>query len=148
MTKNFIFSLSLLLLTGCVAKQAQTDIVPPEVAGTPVEIPADVFGIHLYRHAEKQTGHSDPDLTDYGKARAEFMAEHLNGAVKQVWSSDYVRSRETARPLAEKLGVEIRLYDPRDLPALSKKLLEEKLDALSGTATRLRNWLRFCVAAR
>jgi phosphohistidine phosphatase SixA len=130
MIKNFIISLSFCLLTGCAAQQAQTDIVPLKAANAPVEIPADVFGIHLYRHAEKQTGHSDPDLTDYGKARAEFMADHLSGAIKQVWSSDYVRSRETARPLAEKLGVEIQLYDPRDLPALSKKLLEEKSDAV------------------
>ena len=97
------------------------------------EIQGDLFGIHLFRHAEKQAGSPDPGLTELGQARAEFIAHYLGSdptTVKQVWSSDYARSRDTAMPLADKLGVEIRLYDPRNLPALREKLLQEKSDAV------------------
>jgi phosphohistidine phosphatase SixA len=42
--------------------------------------------------------------------------------IEYVHSSDYVRTRDTATPSAAEFGVEVDLYDPRDLPALVEKL--------------------------
>jgi broad specificity phosphatase PhoE len=51
---------------------------------------------------------NDPGLTDLGHAQAERMAERVAdmGAVDHFLVSPMVRARETARPLAERLGQE------------------------------------------
>lgn len=79
--------------------------------------------IFLVRHAEKTAEADDPGLTDAGKARALALANRLGGeGITHIHSSDYVRTRDTAEPLAVKMGIEIEIYDPRDLPSLAKKL--------------------------
>ena len=87
--------------------------------------------VYLVRHAEKVTDGGamvvedpkDPPLTVAGEARAEVLAELLRDAgITQVWSTDYIRTRETAAPLAEALDLEIRLYNPRDLPGFAETL--------------------------
>jgi len=89
------------------------------------------FELVLIRHAEKLDASSDPELSPAGQLRAAWTADWLqNRDIGAVWSSDYNRSRNTARPLAEKLGQEIRIYDPRDLPALAVQLQSEGLNAL------------------
>jgi phosphohistidine phosphatase SixA len=81
--------------------------------------------IYLVRHAEKTTEKNDPDLTAAGYDRAALLADMLvDAGITYIHSSDYKRTRETAAPLAEKLGLEIALYDPRDLPAMAAKLKE------------------------
>ena len=81
---------------------------------------------YLVRHAEKLKDVPDPGLTKEGLARAEDLAERLADAnVTKIYSSDYVRTRLTAKPLAENLGLELVFYDPRDLPGLAEKLLSE-----------------------
>ena len=79
--------------------------------------------IFLVRHAEKTTEKNDPGLTQAGKARALALANRLGGeGITYIHSSDYIRTRDTAEPLAEKLGLEVQIYDPRDLPAIADKL--------------------------
>ncbi|UTW55120.1 histidine phosphatase family protein [Kordiimonas sp. SCSIO 12610] len=79
--------------------------------------------IYLVRHAEKQTGYSDPSLTDQGKVRAEALAEYLKDKnITAVFSSDYKRTLETAAPSAEQAGVAIRKYDPRELAQMKGQL--------------------------
>jgi broad specificity phosphatase PhoE len=58
---------------------------------------------------------NDPGLTDLGHAQAQRMAERVAdmGAVDHFLVSPMVRARETARPLAERLGQE-----PLSLPWL------------------------------
>lgn len=81
---------------------------------------------YLVRHAEKMKDVPDPGLTEEGRVRAEDLAERLaNANVTKIYSSDYVRTRLTAKPLAENLGLEVTLYDPRDLPSLAERLLSE-----------------------
>lgn len=87
----------------------------------------------LLRHAEKETGVEDPGLTRAGHARADFIADWWGDPrreIEAVWSSDYRRTRETAEPLAEQLGVQIRIYDAGDLPALAARLREEDVNAV------------------
>ena len=78
----------------------------------------------LVRHAEKADESEDPPLTKEGRLRAVALAETLRDAgVERIYSSDFVRCRETAVPLADLLGLELDLYDQKDLPALVETLL-------------------------
>ena len=92
----------------------------------------DSFTLYLVRHAEKQAdGGEDPGLTDAGIYRSEQLAKWLQDKdIREVWSSDYQRTRDTAEPLVSALGLEMTLYDPRDLPALSEELLGNRDNAL------------------
>ncbi|MEO0557046.1 MAG: phosphoglycerate mutase family protein [Bacteroidota bacterium] len=61
----------------------------------------------LVRHAEKQSG-SDPGLTAQGQARANALADVLvHAGVDRIISSQFRRTRDTAAPLAERLGMEV-----------------------------------------
>jgi len=42
--------------------------------------------------------------------------------ITNIHSSDTKRTRDTAAPLAKRLGLEVEIYDPRDLPAMATKL--------------------------
>lgn len=84
--------------------------------------------VFLVRHAEK-SHHDDhdtargPDLTEAGRRRAEILARVLAPAgITRIHSTDYRRTRETARPLAEAEGLQVEIYDPRAPAALVKLL--------------------------
>lgn len=129
----------LLLLLGCCIGNINTS-----EAG-------DDFEIYLVRHAEKQTdGGKDPGLTDAGIFRSEQLATWFQDKdIREIWSSDYRRSRDTAGPLLSRLGLELTLYDPRDLPALARNLLDKRNNALvvghSNTTPELARLLCGCV---
>lgn len=70
----------------------------------------------LIRHGRPaDAAESDPGLAPDGLAAADRLAEHLaGGAVRRpdaVWSSPMRRARETAAPLADRLGVPLRTDD-------------------------------------
>ncbi len=71
------------------------------------------------RHAEKVTSdpkNRDPKLTVQGKDRANRLAYILKDMpVDQIYSTNYIRTKETAKPTAVSKNLEISLYDPRDL---------------------------------
>lgn len=91
--KTFILAISFFL---AISVQAQTTIF-------------------LVRHAEKMDSSRDPELSLQGKARAVRLMELLsNTGVEQIYSTDYVRTRDTAKPLAEKLKLPINSYRPFD----------------------------------
>lgn len=80
-------------------------------------------GVYLVRHAEKTTEKSDPALTEAGEARAKALANLLaDKQITHIHSSDTRRTRDTAAPLAKRLGLKVDLYDARDLPAMAAKL--------------------------
>ncbi|MFE3225655.1 histidine phosphatase family protein [Nocardia sp. NPDC059228] len=81
----------------------------------------------LVRHAQPQrvlaeSGHADPDLTAIGLEQAGRVPAALaHHRIARVVSSPQLRARETARPTAEKLGLDIDVLDglaeyDRDLP--------------------------------
>ena len=81
--------------------------------------------IVLVRHAEKVDDSRDAELSETGRARADVLAALLKDMkIDTIYSSDYIRTRDTARPLAEALGLDLELYDPGDLDleALATKL--------------------------
>ncbi|MGH7448491.1 MAG: histidine phosphatase family protein [Longimicrobiales bacterium] len=60
----------------------------------------------VVRHAEKIDDSADPLLSEPGRARAEALADALADAgVSTLITTQYQRTRLTAAPLAERLGV-------------------------------------------
>jgi broad specificity phosphatase PhoE len=68
--------------------------------------------VYLVRHAEKMQTGPDPALSPAGNARAAELADVLKDAgIRRIFSTDFARTRDTARPLADRLGLAIELYD-------------------------------------
>jgi len=80
--------------------------------------------VFLVRHAEKVDQSRDPELTPAGYVRAATLAQSLHSAeIEYVHSTDFIRTRKTAEPLAASMGLKINLYDPSDLQGLVKEML-------------------------
>ncbi len=111
------------------------------------------YTLYLVRHAEKQQdGGRDPELTKEGKARSKQLANWFQDKdIKDIWSSDYKRTRDTAQPLVSRLRLELSIYDPRDLADLAGKLLYNQHTALivghSNTTPELARLLCDCSIA-
>jgi len=90
------------------------------------------YKLYLIRHAEKQPdGSRDPVLTEAGKHRAEQLARWFQDKdIKDIWSSDYHRTRDTVKPLLKQLGLALNNYDPDNQSALVKQLLDREHNAL------------------
>jgi len=101
-------------------------------ACTTAPAPKDNYELYLVRHAEKQAdGSRDPELTEAGTHRAENLASWFEDkGIRDIWSSDYKRTRDTAQPTLARLGLELNIYDPRDLPALGETLFSNQNNAL------------------
>jgi phosphohistidine phosphatase SixA len=77
----------------------------------------------VVRHAEKADQTPDAALSAKGRARAKALADLLRGAgVTHVFTSEFLRTRETAAPLAKALGLTAEQVPARDLPALVARL--------------------------
>ncbi len=62
----------------------------------------------LVRHAEKDSIGDDPVLTDRGIERARSLAHVLGETnVSAIYATQYNRTRQTAQPLADRLGVDV-----------------------------------------
>ena len=90
------------------------------------------YTLYLVRHAEKESdGSRDPALTEAGKQRAEQLAIWLHDKnIQEIWSSDYHRTRDTAKPSLNRSGQELRIYEAGDLATLSRELLDQGQNAL------------------
>ena len=90
----------------------------------PVAAQSDASIVYLVRHAERaEDGTSNPPISRAGEARAQLLADMLDDAgITHVHSTDYTRTRSTGQPSAAENGVEMQLYDPRDLPAFAGHL--------------------------
>ena len=90
--------------------------------------------IILIRHAEKDTSdpkNPDPELSPEGRLRA----QNLLKAVKKydpemIYSTDFIRTKATVRPLAEKDSLQIHLYDPKKLDEFVNTLLALKAKSI------------------
>lgn len=84
---------ALLFVAGCATRQTVPDLTT----------------VYLVRHGEKSTAVANdpnPALTAAGRARAEALAARLgNAGVTSIISTQWTRTRETAQPLASRLGL-------------------------------------------
>ena len=111
------------------------------------------FTLYLVRHAEKEAdGSRDPLLTEAGKNRSKKLASWFaDRDINDIWSSDYIRTRDTARPMLSQQGLTLKIYDPRDQTELARQLLGRQRDALvighSNTIPELARLLCHCTIA-
>lgn len=112
--------------------------------------PSGDYTLYLVRHAEKASDDApDPALNEAGKTRANRLAIFLKDkGISDIWSSDYLRTRSTAVPLAAELGLEVEIYNAKDLESLVSELQERKHSALvvghSNTTPELASLLCAC----
>jgi len=75
----------------------------------------------LIRHAEKiiDPNNSDPDLSPAGQARAQELARMLGDAgINAIYATQYKRTQQTVKPLADKLGLPITQVNSKSTPEL------------------------------
>jgi 2,3-bisphosphoglycerate-dependent phosphoglycerate mutase len=70
---------------------------------------------YLVRHAEKaKEPAANPPLTELGQQRAEDLKNRLlSKNIKAIYSTQTLRTTNTAKPLAENLGLDIQVYDAK-----------------------------------
>ena len=70
----------------------------------------------MLKKNRSDTTNKNPHLTSKGIARANNWSDVLKGIkFDKVYSTDFHRTRETALPTATKNGLDIILYNPRDI---------------------------------
>lgn len=89
----------------------------------------------LFRHAEKDLSEgadtANPELSAAGKLRAEKLVDILRKYQPDaVYSTDYIRTRATVRPLAKRGRNMVLMYDPRNLNQLRDLILSGKLNRI------------------
>ena len=89
----------------------------------------------LLRHAEKDPSPTadkvNPELSPEGKLRAQRLVKVIDKYKPDaIYSSDFIRTRTTAQPLAEKLKLNIEVYDHRNLKALADLIMSGKIKRL------------------
>ncbi|GAB4108147.1 MAG: hypothetical protein Kow001_03790 [Acidobacteriota bacterium] len=101
---NLAVTLLLVMLPGCGG------------GGTPAGPGIEGTTVILVRHAEKVDDSRDAELSAAGEERAELLARMLMHAdVRGLLASEFQRTQQTLRPLAEALGLPIRIV-PADQP--------------------------------
>jgi len=90
------------------------DVAPDEIKG-------ESSTFYFIRHAEKDRSdktNRNPNLIQKGLLRAikwSYVLEHV--PLDAVYSTDYNRTKQTATPTAEKKGLDLTMYDPRNIDA-------------------------------
>ena len=92
--------------------------------------------VHLCRHAEASPGEPDElrELTDAGRTGARLLGDALAGLdepPRVVLSSPLVRARQTAEPVAERLGCDMLVRDELR-PGATADLLRSAVAGLDG----------------
>jgi phosphohistidine phosphatase SixA len=82
--------------------------------------------IILVRHAEKMIvppENKDPDLSPAGLARAQELARMFgNAGISAIYATQYKRTQQTVKPLADKLGVPVTHVDTKKTSDLVKQI--------------------------
>jgi len=107
MRSNSLFGrLTVLLIMGVCATSSCTSLETDDVLSPP----GTTTTIIIVRHAERDEGF-DPPLNEEGLIRAEALADELEDAgVTAIFYPDFIRNRQTAEPLAERVNPTIRVY--------------------------------------
>jgi broad specificity phosphatase PhoE len=121
LTSVLLISLAGLLLgslSGCVVSSQDGPAAPGAASLTTVLI---------VRHAEKATEPADdPPLTDAGRERAATLSRiAASSGVSALYATQYLRTQQTVEALADKLGLQVRTLDAKDVDGLLGQILAE-----------------------
>lgn len=82
--------------------------------------------VWVVRHAEKDVSDAkdrDPDLSPAGAKRAEALMKKLKGQkIDSIFTTDYKRTKLTGFPLADRIGISLKTYDPANATQLATGL--------------------------
>ena len=83
--------------------------------------------LFLVRHAEREAEpKQDPPLTKDGVARSQALARLLSSAgIKAIFTSQFTRTKQTAEPLAAKLGITATPFTLKLNPSNPRQIAEE-----------------------
>jgi len=83
--------------------------------------------VFLIRHAEREDEpRQDPPLKKEGVARAQELARLLaNAGIKAIYTSQFARTKQTAEPLATKLGLTLAAISLKSNPANPRQIAAE-----------------------
>ena len=79
----------------------------------------------LVRHAEKkiEAQNPDPDLSPEGVARAQEIARVFGDAnINAIYATQYKRTQQTAKPLADRIGVRVNVLDSKQTDELVSRI--------------------------
>ena len=87
----------------------------------------------VVRHAERAGGMgADVGISDAGRCRAEVLAKMLADAgVNRIYTSEVMRTKQTAEPLARKLNIQPTVIPAKDIAALVEQLKQGPADGVS-----------------
>src|SRR6266852_161033 len=80
-----------------------------------------VTTVILIRHAEKnvEPNNSDPDLSSAGQTRAQELARMFGDAgINTIYATQYKRTQQTLKPLADRLGLQASVVDSKSTAEL------------------------------
>lgn len=129
------FARRVLLPLALLAGAACTTVNLPGPVADQRPGPAEWTTVIIVRHAERDPG-ADPPLNAEGLARAQALAAVLADAgVEAIYCTDLIRNRDTARPLADRLGLTPNLISEdrfADTPGVVAELVREILTTHAG----------------
>jgi phosphohistidine phosphatase SixA len=110
---TILLTLTILLVVFCQTAVAQDEFKPTTV--------------FLVRHAEKEDEpKQDPPLKKEGVARSQELARMLSSAgIKAIYTSQFLRTKQTAEPLTAKTGVAITALTLKPNPSNLRLIAEE-----------------------
>ena len=79
----------------------------------------------LIRHAEKviDPNNADPDLSPAGHARAqELVRMFSDGGINAIYATQYKRTQQTVKPLADKLGLSVNQINSKNTADLLSQI--------------------------
>jgi 2,3-bisphosphoglycerate-dependent phosphoglycerate mutase len=94
------------------------------------QTPAEPLTVILLRHAEKEVvppENKDPNLSMAGQTRAQELARMFGGAgITSIYATQFKRTQQTVKPLADKLGLTATVVEAQKTPDLVKLLRASK----------------------
>jgi phosphohistidine phosphatase SixA len=89
--------------------------------------------IIFIRHAEKKVepDNPDPDLSPAGEARAQEIARMFaNSGVNAIYATQFKRTQQTVKPLADKLGIQVTQVPAKNSGEVVKQIREQHMRKL------------------
>ena len=104
----------------------------PAAGAAPAQDEFKAITVFLVRHAEKADApREDPPLLETGTARAQSLARILGkSGIKAIYTSQYLRTKATAEPLAKQLGIASVAISLKMSPANPRQVSSESIQEI------------------